>query len=215
MDVGPSPNPNAIEWLPMAGTSDDPSIDLFDNPRWLSFEQVHRQIWRRVGDPCAAALDFTEALAWKVRSMRRSPVRFTDQEMLEFEFWARHDLHWDGYRLVVIRRPGHVLDRIIVFEGFIGYAWLPDLAGVWPSLFAPSQSRSEGQQLRPEKSPQQRAEEFLAQMQVEFSKLPPKQKSAWVRDTAFPRMKKELGEGAPWDNPDSLRRALYPKRKKN
>src|SRR6516165_5398812 len=121
----------------MAGTEDDLSIGLFGDPSWLPFEQIHRLLWQRLsGDPHVAAVDLTEVLATLVPSLLRSRRFFTDRELLPLEFWNDHDLEWRDDRLVVVRQPAHVLDRADVIEGFVGYAWLPKLAEVWPTVFA-------------------------------------------------------------------------------
>jgi hypothetical protein len=36
-----------------------------------------------------------------------------------------------------------------------------------------------------------------------------KDKAKWVKDVAYPEMRREFGEPAPWDSPESLRRAMY------
>jgi hypothetical protein len=119
----------------MAGTSDDPTIDTFDNPHWWPLELVHQLLWQRLGDPHLAALDLTEALATFVPSMTRSPTRFSGRRILPLEFWNEHELAWDDHCLVVRRLPKHALDRIDVLKGLVGYAWLPKLAECWPSIF--------------------------------------------------------------------------------
>src|SRR5262249_22599389 len=48
-------------------------------------------------------------------------------------------------------------------------------------------------------------EEWLLQVQAEFAQVPRKQRSAWVRDQAFPRMQQELKDKAPWKNWESLK----------
>jgi hypothetical protein len=60
---------------------------------------------------------------------------WADREILSFEFWNDHELHWTGDRLVLIRCPAHPLARIDIIE-FAGYAWLPKLAKRWPTVFA-------------------------------------------------------------------------------
>jgi len=57
-------------------------------------------------------------------------------------------------------------------------------------------------------------EEWLILIQAEFARVPRKKRSAWVRDTAFPRMQRELRDKAPWDTWQSLKRAMYPGRQK-
>lgn len=74
-------------------------------------------------------------------------------------------------------------------------------------------------QLPPEGPPQESPsdpEEWLLPMRAEFSRIPRNRKAAWVRETAYPRMKRDLGENARWDSAESLYRAMYPgKPKKN
>jgi hypothetical protein len=120
----------------MAGTNDDLTIDMFGDPLWLSLEQVHWLLWQRIfGNPHVAALYLTEVLATLVPSMRRSRWYFSDQELLSLEFWNEHDLEWRDGHLVVVRRPAHPLLRVDILESFAGYAWLPKLAEIWPTVF--------------------------------------------------------------------------------
>jgi len=113
-----------------------------DSPDWMPLEDVHRLRCQLTGDPGLAAQDVTNVLARRVRSMRRWRVggfersSKPDRTRLPFTFWAEHELHWsDG--LSVIRRPhfADILSDIIILQGFVGYAWKPDLADIWPTLF--------------------------------------------------------------------------------
>jgi hypothetical protein len=56
----------------------------------------------------------------------------------------------------------------------------------------------------------EKIEKWLISMQAEFSRLPQKQRSVWVRKVAYPKMKEDLKKDAPWDSWESLRRAMYP-----
>jgi hypothetical protein len=119
----------------MAGSNDEPSIELYDNPLWWSLELVHQLLWQRVGNPKLAAADLTEVLATFVLSMRRSLASFCDREILAFEFWDEREVFWTGDRLVVIR---HLSNEIVELEGFVFFVWLPALAEIWPSIFRSS-----------------------------------------------------------------------------
>jgi hypothetical protein len=57
-------------------------------------------------------------------------------------------------------------------------------------------------------------EKWLISVQAEFTQVSRKQRSAWVRDTAYPRIERELGGKAPWKDWKSLKRAMYPGRRK-
>jgi hypothetical protein len=57
-------------------------------------------------------------------------------------------------------------------------------------------------------------EQWLIPMREKFFEVPPKRRAAWVRDVAYPQMRRELGEGAPWETWETLKRVMYPGRKK-
>jgi hypothetical protein len=116
----------------MAGSNDEPSIELYDNPLWWSLERIHQLLWQQLGNPKLAAADLTEVLATFVLSMRRSLASFCDRERLTFEFWDDHEVFWTGERLIVIR---HLSDEVVELKGFVFFVWLPALAEVWPSIF--------------------------------------------------------------------------------
>jgi len=83
-----------------------------------------------------------------------------------------------------------------------------------PSSDQPSESPAPSSDQSSESPvPSETPEAWLARMQVEFLKQPRKRKSAWVRGIAFPQMQREL-DSAPWDTWQSLKRAMYPGRKK-
>jgi hypothetical protein len=77
---------------------------------------------------------------------------------------------------------------------------------------APQQVAAGGQSKSPEAPPD--PEEWLLRVRAKFAQVPRKQRSAWVRDQAFPRMQDELKDKAPWDSPESLKRAMYSGRRK-
>ena len=64
------------------------------------------------------------------------------------------------------------------------------------------------------KKPPPDPEQWLAPMRAKFAQLPSGRKSAWVRDKAFPQMRQELGDRAPWHTWDSLKRAMQSGRRK-
>jgi len=193
----------------MAGTDDKLSIDPFDDSCWLSFEDVHRLLCQQLfGNPQVAVVDINEAFATKVPTMRRSRMYWADREILSFEYWNEHDLIWSDNRLVLVSCPPRPSYRIDIAEGFAGYAWLPKLAERWPTVFASTTVPAAPPSLPPD------PETWLSPLQAEFDRLPRKQKSAWVRDTIFPRMQIELGDKAPWKSWESLKRAFYSDRRK-
>jgi len=57
-------------------------------------------------------------------------------------------------------------------------------------------------------------EKWLTSVQAEFAQVSRKKRSAWVRDTAYPRMERELGGNAPWKDWGRLKRAMYPRGEK-
>jgi len=57
-------------------------------------------------------------------------------------------------------------------------------------------------------------EAWLDQMRLEFSRQPEGRKSAWIRETAYPQMQRDLGQNAPWHSWESLRRAMNSGRKR-
>jgi hypothetical protein len=189
----------------MAGTADDNStVDLFDDQRWLSLDRVHWSLCQKLfGDPDVTALEMSEAFATAVPTMVRSRWRWTDRERKSFGFWNDYDILWQDHHLVGSRRLEHVLDRAIVIDLAGYYAWLPALAERWPTVFASTPTSA-----APSKPPPE-PEEWLGSLKPEFDRLPRKQKSAWVRDVAFPRMQIELGDKAPWKSWESLKRAFY------
>jgi len=175
----------------MAGDDDNPSINPFNDSDWLPFGQIHRLLWQqRFGVPDVSALELTEALATRVPSMKRSPTHFTDREIVPFEFWNDHDLYWLDSCLAVI--PTHPLAGLNILEGFVGYAWLPKLAEVWPTIFAPM---LQGPPPQPQKPPQE--------PQPEAPKPPTKAKT-WV-PYAMKQWPQEKDEN-PSDYVDRLRR---------
>jgi len=64
------------------------------------------------------------------------------------------------------------------------------------------------------KKPPPDPEQWLAPMRAKFAQLPNGKKSAWVRDKAFPQMRRELEDRAPWHTWDSLKRAMQSGRRK-
>jgi hypothetical protein len=125
--------------------------------------------------------------------MRRSLVLFSDRERLAFEFWDDHEVYWTGDRLVVIRHHPHGFD---VLEGFIGFAWLPKLAEVWPSIFAlPAPARPQPSQPQEAANPEQQQPE---------EPPPPNMAKAWV-PYAMKRWPQEKDEN-PSDYVDRLLR---------
>jgi hypothetical protein len=194
----------------MAGDDDDPSIDPFDDPRWLSWEKVHQLLWQEFGTPDVASLEMNEAFSWFVPTMVRSPLRWADRELKAFEFWNDHEIDWTGDRLVTIYYPAPP-GQIDIIE-LAGYAWLPALAERWPTFFA-SMLPGSSPQKQPQK-PLRDPEEWRSSLQTEFDRLERRQKSAWVRDKAFPRMQAEVGDKTRWKSWESLRRAFYSGRQK-
>src|SRR5262249_14116224 len=98
----------------------------------------------------------------------------------------------------------HLCDRGVGFNppGFndgVLFAWQPDLEQIWPAVFSPKilPEKQEGpvpEPSLPKSSPQPEAplpppdpEKWLIPVQAEFARIPPKRKSAWIRDVAFPR----------------------------
>jgi hypothetical protein len=77
-----------------------------------------------------------------------------------------------------------------------------------------AERKSASQRPASEKSPSEKVEQWLISMQAKFSRLPKKRRSRWVQDEAFPQLKIAFGEAAPWDSWQSLRRAMYPGRRK-
>src|SRR5215472_15003592 len=218
----------------MAGTDDEPSIDPFDDPRWVSFEQVHQLLCQQLfDDPQVTAVEMNDAFAINVPTMKRSRMHWSDREMLSFEYWNEHDLIWSDNHLVLVSCPPRPLYRLDVPESFVGYAWLPRLARRWPTVFGPmlpksaqkesqpgashtnAEAKEREQSLQPIKAPPTPEEEmkWLASMQPKFDRLSRKHgvKSAWVRDVAFPQMQNDLGKGGRWKGWGSLRRALKKK----
>ena len=117
----------------MAGSDDEPSIELYDNPLWWSLERVHHLLWQQLSNPKLAAADLTDGLATFVLSMRRSLTSFSDRERLTFEFWDDHEVFWTGDRLIIIRHLPP--DDAVELKGFVVFVWLPALAEIWPSIF--------------------------------------------------------------------------------
>jgi hypothetical protein len=66
-----------------------------------------------------------------------------------------------------------------------------------------------------EQSPPPDRDEWAKAVAPEFARVPPKLKSKWVEEEAFPRMLRELGKDTGWQEPKTLRRALYKALKKN
>jgi hypothetical protein len=206
------------------GTDDNPSIELpVDSPNWLPLLEAHRLLCSLLGERNLAAKDLTDAMAdddgtRRVRSMRRCFMRGVPQsaELLLASYWIEHwlDCRRDGVFVVEGFRS------IATVKGYAFFVWKPDLAEIWPTVFRPSSSSPPASipTTTPKQSPLEEPlldpETWLNSLQAEFDRLPRKQKSAWVRETAYPRMVRELGDRAPWDNWESLKRAMYPGRRK-
>jgi hypothetical protein len=214
----------------MAGTSDEPSIDPFNDPFWLPFEQVHQLLRQQYGDPQVTAVEMAEGFAIDVPTMKRSRMYWADREILSFEYWNEHDLVWSDDHLVLVSCPPRPLYRLDVPESFVGYAWLPALAKRWLTIFASLLPAPEA----PTPDPQPQAptpniqstdtdaeankssvpvREWMISMQAKFFQIPEKsrRRSTWVRDVAFPQMEQDLKKDAPYKDWDALRRALYKK----
>ena len=61
-----------------------------------------------------------------------------------------------------------------------------------------------------EATPEDRIATFLAWARNEYHHHVPKRKFKWIEAVAYPRMRNELGDIAPWDSAKSLKRAMYP-----
>ena len=69
---------------------------------------------------------------------------------------------------------------------------------------------SEAPETTPEATPEERIATFLAWARDQYHHHVPKRKFKWIEAVAYPRMRKELGDIAPWDSAESLKRAMYP-----
>jgi|SRR6516165_9887590 len=61
-----------------------------------------------------------------------------------------------------------------------------------------------------QKPPEERIATFLAWARDQYHHRVPKRKFKWIEAVAYPRMRNELGDIAPWDSAKSLKRAMYP-----
>jgi hypothetical protein len=128
----------------MAGTVDDPSIELPLSADWLPVTEAHRSLCSPLGSPDLAAKDLTDVMARAadypvpVRSMRRCFARGVRQpaELLPASYWIEHrlDVRSDGVFVVEGFRS------IATVKGYAFFVWKPDLAKNWPAVFAPPSS---------------------------------------------------------------------------
>jgi hypothetical protein len=177
----------------MAGTSDDePSIDPFNDPFWLPFEQVHQLLRQQYGHPQVTAVEMGDGFAIDVPTMKRSRMYWADREMLSFEYWNEHDLVWSDDHLVLVSCPPRPLYKLGIPESFVGYAWLPALVKRWPVVFGPMLPKPPQQ---PQLQKPQPGAPKLEQSQSEELKPPPPGSKAeiWVHYAVrqWPRRKDE------------------------
>jgi hypothetical protein len=107
------------------------------------------------------------------------------------------------------RRERQAIDELLqIYE-----TWLADRGVEAPAARAMRAESPPAIEQPPESpkppSPSETPEAWLIRMRPEFLRLPQRRKSKWVRETAYPQMKRELGDAAPWDSWQSLKRALY------
>jgi hypothetical protein len=129
----------------MGEANHKPITSLLDSPNWLlPFEEVHRRLCPLIGERRLTARDMTDAFTGPVRTMRRwlswrgrAQLRLNDPRLwaVKFELSSWSDGLYVAYRLHGKAR--HYPHTISFLKGYVFYAWLPDLADVWPSIFAP------------------------------------------------------------------------------
>jgi hypothetical protein len=115
-----------------------------DDSNWLPIEEVHRRLYPQLGNHQLIDRDLTTVFVsgW-VRTLRRWLKRPTKARINDHRLWAvRFELDsWsDGlhiaYRLHGERRYRPHQVQFLRYYSF--YAWQPDLAEVWPTVFAPA-----------------------------------------------------------------------------
>jgi hypothetical protein len=224
----------------MAGTDDDLSTKLpLDSPLWRPIEEVYDRLCPLIGNRHLVAQDLTKVQATgDVRTMRRWLLRrfrrggWSDRRPCDHRLWlVWFELSsWSDGLLVVYRLRGaarggfHQVRRL---RGYAFYCWGPDLARIWPAVFASTPPSPTAPILDPQ--PQAPAsntsladtgsqpvrslpdpEEWLVPIREKFFRLPRKHRSNWLRGTAYPQMQHDFGDRPPWDSWESLRRAMYP-----
>ena len=116
-----------------------------DSPLWLPTEKVHRRLCQLTGERGLAARDMTAAFeGGSIRTLRRwllrrgrAKSRLTDRRL-----WGALSSWSDGlyvaYRDSAVARLARLRGvQVRLLKGYVFYAWLPDLAKVWPSIFGP------------------------------------------------------------------------------
>jgi len=127
----------------MGEANHEPIASLLDSPNWLPFEQIHRRLCPSIGERGLAARDMTDAFEdGSIRTLRRwlaargaAKPRLNDSRLwaVKFELSSWSDGLYVAYRLHGKAR--HYPQQIRFLKGYVFYAWLPDLAKVWPSIF--------------------------------------------------------------------------------
>jgi hypothetical protein len=101
-----------------------------DSPYWLPASEAHRLLAERLSDRNLAAKDLALAMAdRRVAVMQRRLVAApgSDRKLVPAEFWGKHQVYYS------------TSDRALRVWGVHGHAWflwLPNLAEVWPDVFA-------------------------------------------------------------------------------
>ena len=202
--------------------------------RGLAPREVQGRILEALKREKLIILAHVAAGAWSLQS-RQYATREEEVQAQQEALAATEKYDWDAYYAILLERsppPDGIIGPIVpeswrvtviiaIRDGHLVIELLdpkfppecysfaiasPEAVNELLAAASPAHASSKAPPLDPEK--------WLISVQAEFTQVSRKQRSAWVRDTAYPRMEQELKDKAPWKDWESLKRAMYPGRRK-